>query len=190
MLRERLSEALAAVNGELEGRFLQEMVVLRTSSTSAKNSPASAMPIWNACAISLKSGPTPDGASTSRFRNDSLPRIATCGNKIQDAQTSRLVVDPQERTGKVPRAVQSRIWNSHVKRTDHQPGSAISWSLPASWGINPASSPMRLREDARTEGRWQDATQGRKPFHHHNRFNTRSFPPSCRTLWSTFHAGG
>ena len=30
-------------------------------------------------------------------------------------------------------------------------------------GINPASSPMRrLREDARTEGRLVDATQGRK----------------------------
>lgn len=42
VLRERLSEALAAVNGELEeGRFLQEMSSSRTSSTSAKNSPAS-----------------------------------------------------------------------------------------------------------------------------------------------------
>lgn len=118
VLRERLSEALAAVNGELEeGRFLQEMSSSRTSSTSAKNSPAS-MPIWNACAISLKSGPTPDGALTSRFRSASAksPPAAT---KFRTPRRPALWWT--SRTNWKNAASRSRIWNNHVKRTDHQP---------------------------------------------------------------------
>ena len=119
VLRERLSEALAAVNGELEeGRFLQEMVVLSDKlDVSEELSPAS-MPIWNAYAISLKSGPTPDGASTSRFRNASAksPPAAT---KFRTPRRPALWWT--SRTNWKSAASRSRIWNSHVKRTDHQP---------------------------------------------------------------------
>ena len=114
VLRERLSEALAAVNGELEeGRFLQEMVVL-----SDKLDVSEELTRLHARAISLKSGPTPDGALTSRFRSASakLPPAAT---KFRTPRRPALWWT--SRTNWKNAASRSRIWNNHVKRTDHQP---------------------------------------------------------------------
>ena len=91
VLRERLSEALAAVNGELEeGRFLQEMVVLSDKldvSEELTRLHAHLERLRDLLEIGTDAGRRLDFTLQECFRE-----IATCGNKIQDAQTSRLVV--------------------------------------------------------------------------------------------------
>ena len=118
VLRERLSEALAAVNGELEeSRFLQEMVVL-----SDKLDVSEELTRLHAHLERLRDlleiGPTPDGASTSRFRNASAksPPAAT-----RFRTPRRPALWWTSRTNWKNAASRFRIWNSHAERTDHQP---------------------------------------------------------------------
>ena len=118
VLRERLSEALAAVNGELEeGRFLQEMVVLSDKldvSEELTRLHAHLERLRDLLEIGTDAGRRLDFTLQECFRE-----IATCGNKIQDAQTPALWWT--SRTNWKNAASRSRIWNNHVKRTDHQP---------------------------------------------------------------------
>ena len=126
---------------------------------------------------------------TSRFRSASAAKLPPAATKIKTPRRPALVKNELEKCRE-----QVRIWNNHVKRTDHQPRvRQFRGRFPVVGIINPASSPMRrLREDARTEGRLVDATQGRKnPFHHHNRFQSRDpFRHPAGHSGSTFHAGG
>ena len=60
LVRERLADTLAALGTGLDdSRFLQEIVIMADKLDVSEELTRS-MPIWNACAISLKSGPTPD----------------------------------------------------------------------------------------------------------------------------------
>ena len=106
MLRERLSEALAAVNGELEeGRFLQDMVVLsdtRDVSEELTRLHAHLERLRDLLEIGTDAGRRLDFTLQECFRE-----IATCGNKIQDAQTSRLVVDFKNELEKCREQVQN-----------------------------------------------------------------------------------
>ena len=162
VLRERLSEALAAVNGELEeGRFLQEMVVLSDKldvSEELARLHAHLERLRDLLEIGTDAGRRLDFTLQECFRE-----IATCGNKIQDAQTSPPCGGLQERTGKMPRAgPEFGITMSKERIINLGFGNFVVASRVVGI-INPASSPMRrLREDARTEGRLVDATQGRK----------------------------
>lgn len=62
VLRERLPKSHAAVNGELEGRFLRNGRPLGQARRQRRTHPPPC-PIWNACAISLGNrDTTPDGA--------------------------------------------------------------------------------------------------------------------------------
>ena len=104
--RERLSEALAAVNGELEeGRFLQEMVVLSDKldvSEELTRLHAHLERLRDLLEIGTDAGRRLDFTLQECFRE-----IATCGNKIQDAQTSRLVVDFKNELEKCREQVQN-----------------------------------------------------------------------------------
>ena len=106
VLRERLSEALAAVNGELEeGRFLQEMVVLADKldvSEELTRLHAHLERLRDLLEIGTDAGRRLDFTLQECFRE-----IATCGNKIQDAQTSRLVVDFKNELEKCREQVQN-----------------------------------------------------------------------------------
>ena len=106
VLRERLSEALAAVNGELEeGRFLQEMVVLSDKldvSEELTRLHAHLERLRDLLEIGTDAGRRLDFTLQECFRE-----IATCGNKIQDAQTSRLVVDFKNELEKCREQVQN-----------------------------------------------------------------------------------
>ena len=106
VLRERLSEALAAVNGELEeGRFLQEMVVLSDKldvSEDLTRLHAHLERLRDLLEIGTDAGRRLDFTLQECFRE-----IATCGNKIQDAQTSRLVVDFKNELEKCREQVQN-----------------------------------------------------------------------------------
>ena len=109
VLRERLSEALAAVNGELEeGRFLQEMVVLSDKldvSEELTRLHAHLERLRDLLEIGTDAGRRLDFTLQECFRE-----IATCGNKIQDAQTSRLVVDFKNELEKCREQVPSQAW--------------------------------------------------------------------------------
>ena len=106
VLRERLSEALAAVNGELEeSRFLQEMVVLSDKldvSEELTRLHAHLERLRDLLEIGADAGRRLDFTLQECFRE-----IATCGNKIQDAQTSRLVVDFKNELEKCREQVQN-----------------------------------------------------------------------------------
>ena len=106
VLRERLSEALAAVSGELEeGRFLQEMVVLSDKldvSEELTRLHAHLERLRDLLEIGTDAGRRLDFTLQECFRE-----IATCGNKIQDAQTSRLVVDFKNELEKCREQVQN-----------------------------------------------------------------------------------
>ena len=106
VLRERLSEALAAVNGELEeGRFLQEMVVLSDKldvSEELTRLHAHLERLRDLLEIGTDAGRRLDFTLQECFRE-----IATCGNKILDAQTSRLVVDFKNELEKCREQVQN-----------------------------------------------------------------------------------
>ena len=113
VLRERLSEALAAVNGELEeGRFLQEMVVLSDK-------------------LDVSEELTRLHAHLERLRD--LLEIGTDAGRRLDFTLQEPPAATKFRTPRRPAlwwtsrtnwknaASRSRIWNNHVKRTDHQP---------------------------------------------------------------------
>ena len=139
VLRERLSEALAAVNGELEeGRFLQEMVVLSDKLDVSEELTGLHAHLERLRDLHL------------RQQNSGRPDVPPCGGL-------------QERTGKMPRAgPEFGITMSKERIINLGFGNFVVASRVVGI-INPASSPMRrLREDARTEGRLVDATQGRK----------------------------
>ena len=106
MLRERLSEALSAVSGELEeGRFLQEVVILADKldvSEELTRLHAHLERLRALLDIGADAGRRLDFTLQECFRE-----IATCGNKIQDAQTSRLVVDFKNELEKCREQVQN-----------------------------------------------------------------------------------
>ncbi|HIW78074.1 MAG TPA: YicC family protein [Candidatus Bilophila faecipullorum] len=106
VLRERLAEALGAVNGELEeGRFLQEMVILADKldvSEELTRLHAHLERLRDLLAIGTDAGRRLDFTLQECFRE-----IATCGNKIQDAQTSRIVVDFKNELEKCREQVQN-----------------------------------------------------------------------------------
>lgn len=106
ILRERLSEALAASNAELdENRFLQEMVILADRldvSEELTRLHAHLERLRDLLEIGTDAGRRLDFTLQECFRE-----IATCGNKIQDAQTSRLVVDFKNELEKCREQVQN-----------------------------------------------------------------------------------
>ena len=106
VLRERLSDALAASGGELEeGRFLQEMVVLADRldvSEELTRLHAHLERLHDLLETGTDAGRRLDFTLQECFRE-----IATCGNKIQDAQTSRLVVDFKNELEKCREQVQN-----------------------------------------------------------------------------------
>ena len=95
-----------AVNGELEeGRFLQEMVVLSDKldvSEELTRLHAHLERLRDLLEIGTDAGRRLDFTLQECFRE-----IATCGNKIQDAQTSRLVVDFKNELEKCREQVQN-----------------------------------------------------------------------------------
>ena len=106
MLRERLSEALAAVNGELEeGRFLQEVVILADKLDVSEELTRLHAHLERLRAL-LDLG-TDAGRRLDFTLQECFREIATCGNKIQDAQTSRLVVDFKNELEKCREQVQN-----------------------------------------------------------------------------------
>lgn len=106
VLRERLAEALGAVNGELEeGRFLQEMVILADRldvSEELTRLHAHLERLRDLLETGTDAGRRLDFTLQECFRE-----IATCGNKIQDAQTSRIVVDFKNELEKCREQVQN-----------------------------------------------------------------------------------
>lgn len=106
VLRERLAEALGAVNGELEeGRFLQEVVILADRldvSEELTRLHAHLERLRDLLEIGTDAGRRLDFTLQECFRE-----IATCGNKIQDAQTSRIVVDFKNELEKCREQVQN-----------------------------------------------------------------------------------
>lgn len=106
VLRDRLSEALANVNGELEeGRFLQEAVILADKldvSEEITRLHAHLERLRDLLEIGSDAGRRLDFTLQECFRE-----IATCGNKIQDAQTSRIVVDFKNELEKCREQVQN-----------------------------------------------------------------------------------
>lgn len=105
-LRERLSEALGNVGGELEeGRFLQEAVILADRldvSEELTRLHAHLERLRDLLEIGSDAGRRLDFTLQECFRE-----IATCGNKIQDAQTSRIVVDFKNELEKCREQVQN-----------------------------------------------------------------------------------
>ena len=106
VLRERLAEALEAVGAELEdGRFLQEMVILADKldvSEELTRLRAHLERLSELLASGADAGRKLDFTLQECFRE-----IATCGNKIQDAQISRLVVDFKNELEKCREQVQN-----------------------------------------------------------------------------------
>ena len=105
-LRERLSDALSAVNGELEeGRLLQEAVILADRLDVSEELTRLHTHLERLRALldlGADAGRRLDFTLQECFRE-----IATCGNKIQDVQTSRLVVDFKNELEKCREQVQN-----------------------------------------------------------------------------------
>ena len=106
ILRERLSDALEAAGGELEeGRFLQEMVILADRldvSEELTRLRAHLDRLTELLASGADAGRKLDFTLQECFRE-----IATCGNKIQDAHVSRVVVDFKNELEKCREQVQN-----------------------------------------------------------------------------------
>lgn len=163
VLRERLNDALAAVGGpEVEdGRFLQEMVIVADKldvSEELTRLHAHLERLRDLLGMGVDAGRRLDFTLQECFRE-----IATCGNKIQDAQVSRMVVDFKNELEKCREQVpESGITMQRERFINLGFGNFVVASRVVGI-VNPASAPMRrLREDARSEGRLVDATQGRK----------------------------
>ncbi len=107
VLRERLNDALAAVGGpEVEdGRFLQEMVIVADKldvSEELTRLHAHLERLRDLLGMGVDAGRRLDFTLQECFRE-----IATCGNKIQDAQVSRMVVDFKNELEKCREQVQN-----------------------------------------------------------------------------------
>lgn len=106
LLRERLTEALAAINNELEeNRFLQEMVILADKldvSEELTRLHAHLERLHELLNKGKDAGRRLDFTLQECFRE-----ITTCGNKIQDIQISRLVVDFKNELEKCREQVQN-----------------------------------------------------------------------------------
>lgn len=106
VLRERLGEALEAVGGELEeGRFLQEMVI-QADRLDVSEELTRLRAHLERLAELLASG-TDAGRKLDFTLQECFREIATCGNKIQDAQISRVVVDFKNELEKCREQVQN-----------------------------------------------------------------------------------
>ena len=107
ILRERLNDALASVGGQEleEGRFLQEMVIVADRldvSEELTRLHAHLERLRDLLGMGVDAGRRLDFTLQECFRE-----IATCGNKIQDAQISRLVVDFKNELEKCREQVQN-----------------------------------------------------------------------------------
>ncbi len=107
VLRERLNDALAAAGSpEIEeGRFLQEMVIVADRldvSEELTRLHAHLERLRDLLGMGVDAGRRLDFTLQECFRE-----IATCGNKIQDAQVSRLVVDFKNELEKCREQVQN-----------------------------------------------------------------------------------
>lgn len=149
VLRERLNDALAAVGGpEVEdGRFLQEMVIVADKldvSEELTRLHAHLERLRDLLGMGVDAGRRLDFTLQECFRE-----IATCGNKIQDAQGLPYGRGLQERTRKVPRTgAESGITMQRERFINLGFGNFVVASRVVGI-VNPASAPMRrLREDA------------------------------------------
>ena len=106
VLRERLNDALASLGAELEeNRFLQEMVILSDKldvTEELTRLHAHLERLRDLLRSGVDAGRRLDFTLQECFRE-----IATCGNKIQDAQISRLVVDFKNELEKCREQVQN-----------------------------------------------------------------------------------
>ncbi|MEG1610002.1 MAG: YicC/YloC family endoribonuclease [Bilophila sp.] len=105
-LRERLQDALCTVHGELEEpRFLQEMVILADRLDVSEELTRLHAHLERLQDL-LKNG-TDAGRRLDFTLQECFREIATCGNKIQDVQISRLVVDFKNELEKCREQVQN-----------------------------------------------------------------------------------
>lgn len=108
MLRERLNEALerAGAAGELEeGRFLQEMVILADRLDVSEELTRLHVHLGRLGEL-LESG-ADAGRKLDFTLQECFREISTCGNKIQDVQISRVVVDFKNELEKCREQVQN-----------------------------------------------------------------------------------
>ena len=105
-IRERLSEVLTRCGSELdEGRFLQEVVILADKldvSEEITRLLAHLERMHELLAEGREAGKRLDFTLQEAFRE-----INTCGNKVQDAQLSRIVVDCKSELEKCREQVQN-----------------------------------------------------------------------------------
>ena len=105
-VRERLSDMLGNLGGELdEGRFLQEMVVMADKLDVTEELTRLHSHLLRLASL-MESGEDA-GRKLDFTLQESFREINTCGNKIQDAQVSRIVVDCKNELEKCREQVQN-----------------------------------------------------------------------------------
>lgn len=106
LLRERLGDALAALGGDMEeGRLLQEMVILADKLDVSEELTRLSAHLERLREL-LSSG-NDAGRRLDFTLQECFREITTCGNKIQDSQISRLVVDFKNELEKCREQVQN-----------------------------------------------------------------------------------
>lgn len=106
LLRERLTEALTAINSELEeSRFLQEMVIWADKLDVSEE--LTRLHAHLERLHDLLNKGTDAGRRLDFTLQECFREITTCGNKIQDIQISRLVVDFKNELEKCREQVQN-----------------------------------------------------------------------------------
>ena len=105
-VRERLSDMLSNLGGELdEGRFLQEMVIMADKLDVTEELTRLHSHLLRLASL-MESGEDA-GRKLDFTLQESFREINTCGNKIQDAQVSRIVVDCKNELEKCREQVQN-----------------------------------------------------------------------------------
>lgn len=105
-VRERLSDMLNNLGGELdEGRFLQEMVIMADKLDVTEELIRLHSHLVRLASL-MESGEDA-GRKLDFTLQESFREINTCGNKIQDAQVSRIVVDCKNELEKCREQVQN-----------------------------------------------------------------------------------
>ena len=105
-VRERLSDMLASLGGELdENRFLQEVVIMADKLDVTEELTRLHSHLLRLASL-MESGEDA-GRRLDFTLQESFREINTCGNKIQDAQSSRIVVDCKNELEKCREQVQN-----------------------------------------------------------------------------------
>ena len=105
-VRERLTDMLNNLGGELdEGRFLQEMVIMADKLDVTEELTRLHSHLLRLASL-MESGEDA-GRKLDFTLQESFREINTCGNKIQDAQVSRIVVDCKNELEKCREQVQN-----------------------------------------------------------------------------------